>query len=105
MRGNPPEVTPDVPDTLVAGATAPFALNRRVWSCGPCAVRSIQLTTESPEAKLTTSTRPAGLPPSTRIFVPNVLPASEDISRFTCGFSFGAVNHATATFFPFDEIA
>src|SRR5437762_7351578 len=40
-----------------------------------------------------------------RIFLPKVLPESDDIRTLTSGLSSGAVNQATATFFPLDETA
>src|SRR5262249_25194745 len=103
--GNPPEATPAALDTSIGAALAPLGSNRRMWSLGPWPVRSIQLTTASPEARLSTSVRPAGLPPSTRIFLPNVFPESTDIIRFTWGLSPGAVNQTTATFFPLADTA
>src|SRR5262245_55046926 len=103
--GTPPERTPFVRDTSIGAVPTPSAENRRTRSRGPCPERSIQLTTASPLARLTTSRRPAGLPLSTRIFLPKVFPESADISRYDCGLSPGAVNHATATFRPLDEMA
>src|SRR3989442_7909988 len=90
--GNPPERGALVPETFIGAAGTPLAANGRKWSWTPWPVRSIQLTTASPDARLNTSTRPAGLPPSTRIFLPNVLSESVDHNRINSRLSSGAVD-------------
>src|SRR5215470_4232894 len=106
ILGKPPEAALRVPEAFTGAAAVPFAATWRICTCGPSlSVRSIQLTMASPDGRLKISTLPAGLPSSIRTFFPNVFPESEDITKFTCGFSPGAVNQATARFFPDDDTA
>src|SRR6185369_699845 len=68
--------------------------------CVPSAACSSQLTSASPDDNAMTSTLPTGLPLSTRIGGPNVLPPSLDSATFTWETSLGAVNHAAAASDP-----
>src|SRR5207237_5693811 len=105
MRGNAPDPTPAIPETLIGAAAVPFPAISLMRTSLPFAPRSTQLATAPPEARLTISTRPNGLPSSIRTFLPNVAPASFDKTAYPCGLSSGALNRATATLFPFDETA
>src|SRR5437867_13219450 len=105
IRGNPPDRAPGEPDAVMEEPGVPRASiwRRRTWL--PWLERSIQLATAPPDGRLTTPTRPVGFPSSMRIALPNVLPESPDIRTLTRGFSPAAVNQATATLRPLDEIA
>src|SRR5262252_1100473 len=90
---------------MIGSPRVPADLTCRTRICVPSGACSIQLTSASPEGRATMSTLPTGLPLSTRMGEPKVLPLSLDRATFTCEASLGAVNHAAATWEPAEETA
>src|SRR5262249_15278557 len=101
IRGTPLHVSA----TTIAGALAPSGLTMRARTWAPPGVLSTQLTKAFPEGWAMMSTRPSGFPSPTRICELKVAPPSAESATCTLVCLGAAVNHATATFWPADEIA
>ena len=99
MRGKPLARTADDVATVTGGPARPSRDTRRARTATVSPpVRSIHVTSAAaPPSSIATSTRPAGVLPSTRTGGAKRAPASSENATCTFALSFAPVNHASAT--------
>src|SRR5204862_5808332 len=101
IRGNR---VPDIAATATLGPRAPDASMRRTLNVGFSSATSTQPTIAAPSVVSATCMRPSVPASSTRVALPNVRPPPCENATYDCGFSLGAVNHATTTSLPLAAI-